>query len=304
MLKIQKYKDLLLWISTQISIEVVKRFIGLLCFIFSTLVYAQKPEVDILITTFSPFGSSKANWSQDIALRVKDLLIAEEQDTPLNISICNLSVSYQNSFNQAKDCFNQLSHSPKLVISLGEAACDLRLETAALNFISSSTQDEDGLSRQGEKIDRMGSDKVPFNSLVQKMYCSLDSNHRSQVLVSASPGGYVCNQLAYQFGDFLIKKNVPYSFIHVPNNNCAQKLIEQSAQSISKMVSLTLPFTDEKHEESSLICEKLPTEISQIKKFRKIMKSYKSDIDKKCQNEFLYKLKAKLKEWKPQNSTY
>ncbi len=110
-------------------------------------------------------------------------------------------------------------------------------------------------------------------------------------------------------GSFFSKKQIPYSFIHVPNHKCSgdkKNYIESSAKSISSMITHIFPFIDNESSQfnKKLICEPLPTEISQIKEFKNIMNTYSETIDPQCGMEFSRKLKSKLKKWKPDGGIY
>lgn len=198
----------------------------------------------VLLTSFDPFGGSAANNSQPIAQLLQQH--PEWMGANLQVQVCNLPVIYDQGAARAMDCVNQFK--PDIVVSMGEAACSLQIETAATNLDDTpGSPDNAGLIREGTEIISGGPARSPFQFPVQAMYCGLDSMS-APVVVSESPGAFVCNNVAYHLSQSLVSqslanpsigsKPIPFTFIHVPNSECSAKQKDpvRNAKTIAQML--------------------------------------------------------------------
>jgi pyrrolidone-carboxylate peptidase len=265
---------------------------------------AQSMNKHILVTAFEPFGFSTVNRSIDTAQSIKSNL----QKNGFIVDICILPVIYNEAAKQAIDCFLKSKTKPLAVISLGEGGCDTRLETAAHNRDSApGFPDNQGNIRTGTLIDETASKNISFKGFVIDMYCAFPSDIRSSVSISESPGGFVCNNTAFILGNYFSKINVPYTFIHVPNNMCSEGTKE--AEKVGKNLAFALsknPLFNlaNKFLNFETICNKLPTTIKQTVEFLEIIEENKKNLNIQCGKEFILKLKKRLELWVEKNSTY
>jgi len=190
--------------------------------------------IHILLTSFDPFGGSSTNNSQPIVR----LLSEQASSIGANVVIhtCNLPVVYDQGAAAAMQCVAQ--EKPDVVVSFGEAACSLRIETAATNLDNApGFPDNAGQYRSNSVIVPGGPARSGFAFPVQAMSCALDSSS-APVEVSVSPGAFVCNNLAYHLSQELTAKRIPFTFIHVPNSQCSDSEAdpEVNAQTIAQML--------------------------------------------------------------------
>lgn len=193
------------------------------------------PPYKVMLTSFDPFGGSKANNSQPIVAELAKM--AATIGPNITIETCNLPVVYDLGAQTAMDCYNKLK--PDAVISFGEAACSIRIETAATNLDNTpGAPDNDGNERAGTPIIANGPERSGFNFPVEAMFCTLPSSG-SNVDVSRSPGNFVCNNVAYHMSQNLESRNIPFTFIHVPNSQCSdnEKDPVANAKTIATMLS-------------------------------------------------------------------
>ena len=176
------------------------------------------PKQTVLFTTFDPFGGSPTNNTQAIGA-----LLRAHPDwigPGTSVTICNLPVVYGEAPKQALDCIAR--EKPDLVVSLGEAGCSLQVESAANNSDDTpGFPDNAGVVREAQPIVPGGPARLGFAFPVEAMMCAIDPDGLSGVIASISPGNFVCNNLAYSLAYQLGPKNLPFTFIHVPNSRCA-----------------------------------------------------------------------------------
>jgi hypothetical protein len=143
------------------------------------------------------------------------------------------------------------------------------------------------------------------------LYCSADSQTQKSITVSESPGGFVCNNTAYNLGIFFDKLKVPYSFIHVPSHVCkdegnSDEPAQSAGNQLARLIKDNLTVFQGKifKGEYKKICNYLPTSVAQIDQFKQIISSVQNESSQKCDEDFLAKLKERLLLWTPKNSTY
>jgi pyrrolidone-carboxylate peptidase len=185
----------------------------------STALAAHKRTV--LITAFEPFGDSKVNWSVTVANRIA---FAHQQfGKDVEIKVCVLPVVYDRAAQKAMECYEAMKPKPVAVLSLGEGFCAISLETAEHNLDSTSAPDNAGNVRMNHIIDKRYPESVGMTLPVDDLFCSshLEPQEVRHTVISASPGGFVCNNTAFHLAAKFNELHVPYGFIHVPSNACA-----------------------------------------------------------------------------------
>lgn len=174
----------------------------------------------VLITYFEPFDGAKENASEVIAKQ-----ISADRGLGVDIEICRLPVVYDQAGEEAKKCFEKSDPKPGYVISLGEFDCNLKFETGAHNRDMSPNPDNQGELREGKVIDPTGPTSVPMSFPIDEVLCGseLTSAERSLIVLSASPGGFVCNNTAFTLARYFRQstRSPRYGFVHVPSHDCA-----------------------------------------------------------------------------------
>lgn len=178
---------------------------------------AQAREL-ILLTGFEPFGGSARNLSWEIAekLAADPTLVGQD----LEIRVCKLPVIYDQAADVALRCLDELPHAPLFMVSLGEAECQIQLETAASNLDNHNMPDNAGEVRRAHRIIPNAEARIGFRFPVQAMFCKIPPA-TGHILGSISPGYYVCNNTAFHLAHRLRDRGLPFTFIHVPNSKCA-----------------------------------------------------------------------------------
>lgn len=192
----------------------------------------------ILLTSFDPFGGSSANNTQAIVANLAQM--AATLGTDVEVETCNLPVVYDAGAKAAMDCVAQVQ--PNAVVSFGEADCSIQVETAATNWDGTQDYpDNAGQVRNGSVILADGPQRSALDFPVPAMYCTL-GDQASSVVVSTSPGAFVCNNTAYLLSQELEPKGIPFTFIHVPNTQCAPSQVDPAANSatIARMLQAAI----------------------------------------------------------------
>ncbi len=195
---------------------------------------AQKP-FRLLITSFDPFHGASTNNTQAIAAQLKNIL-PNKLGAPIEIRICNLSVVYDVAAHQAMQCVDDFQ--PDAVVSMGEAYCTVRLETAATNWDNDTWADNAGQIRSGSVIIPGGPQRSGFVFPVSDLFCTFQPANPPNTVISHDPGGFVCNNTAYHLSETLKKLHIVFTFIHVPNAQCPAKQADSTtnAQTIATML--------------------------------------------------------------------
>jgi pyroglutamyl-peptidase len=193
------------------------------------------PPYKVMLTSFDPFDGSTANNSQAVVAKLAAM--ARSIGPNITIETCNLPVVYDVGAQTALDCFNKLK--PDAVVSLGEADCSILIETAATNLDDTAgVADNAGNIRTNSPIVAGGPERSGFNFPVEAMFCALPASG-SNVDLSISPGGFVCNNVAYHMSQNMEAKNIPFTFIHVPNAECSSAQMDPTtnANTIAPMLA-------------------------------------------------------------------
>jgi pyrrolidone-carboxylate peptidase len=193
----------------------------------------------VLFTTFDPFGGSSANNTQPIGALLK--AHPEWLGAATDVAVCNLPVVYDEAPKAAMDCIRQ--ENPSIVVSLGEADCALRVESAANNLDDvPGFPDNAGNVHVQREIIPGAPARLGFQFPVEAILCALDPEGKAGIDASISPGNFVCNNTAFTLTHALARSRTPFTFIHVPNSNCRADLKdpEKNAHLIAQGVAAAL----------------------------------------------------------------
>lgn len=197
--------------------------LALFFFLYSVATWARPV---VLLGHFDTFGRASFNNSE----RVAKILLKEVSNHPeFELKICSLETVFDKSFFQLEDCFKALDTTPRLVLALGEANCNFKVETMARNRDHTKGPDNDGIERKNSIIIPGGPNEIGFLYALPQMYCSLSQPERSKIQVSNNAGSFVCNNLAYQFAYHY--PDTEFGFIHVPSSFC-RNLSEKTQMSV------------------------------------------------------------------------
>jgi len=172
-----------------------------------------------LFTSFEPFGGRSQNLSQEVVTELIKLMDQAHPDWV--VSSCILPVVYDRAAAVAQECLKKLD-LVDTVISFGEGGCQMRLETAAHNWDQApGFPDNDGNIRSGSPIFLGAPPHLGLRWPADQMFCALSEADQSKVLISESPGAFVCNNTAYRLAAGLSNVSLlQYGFIHVPPKSC------------------------------------------------------------------------------------
>lgn len=224
----------------------------------------------VLLSYYDAFGEAPFNNSQVIAKEV----YKEMQNTSVELHLCALNTVFDKSYNQLEDCLKGLDRSPELVLGLGEAACEMKVEMVGRNLDKTFGPDNEGQERNNTPIVPHGEKYLGFTYPLAEMYCALEKDERKNIVVSNSAGSFVCNNTAYQFSHFY--PGLASGFIHVPANNC-QGLEEKNKIIIQKLVKMIKRGSELTAENAP----RLPTTKKEINEARQNLPGNES-----CQQEF------------------
>ena len=201
----------------------------LLPLLISTTAWA-KPVV--LLGHFDAFGNSYINNATEIALE----LVKRNKDHPdFELKLCELKTVFDKSYYQLEDCLKALPEAPKMVLGLGEANCNIKIETMGRNLDNTKGPDNEGIERKNEIIIPGAPAEFGFNYPLPQMYCALAPKERNLLEVSNNAGSFVCNNLAYQFS--YKYQDTVFGFIHVPAHNC-RDISERSEVAIDLLTKM------------------------------------------------------------------
>ncbi len=170
----------------------------------------------VLVTYYDPFNKAPLNNSETVAKLVAEKL---KDSKDVAVKLCPLNTIYDKAWDQQEACIKALPEEPKLVLGLGEAFCEFKVELVARNFdLTTNAPDNAGVARTGRPIIPGATYAFGFTYPLADMYCALHKRDRKLMNVSNNAGSFVCNNTAYQ-----MTYNYPettYGFIHVPSYHC------------------------------------------------------------------------------------
>ena len=190
------------------------------------------------LTGFGPFSGVEQNPTEQLVQRLQN------QSFPgLSLTTDILPVSYKGSFRHAQTALREQSF--KTILHLGVSTKDntLRLERQAINSMSASIPDNDGIINLNLSIDEVMPSShvlqtgVELEELVQSL-----QEQGTEVKISKDAGQYVCNALYYQSLQWAQKQTETPQvlFVHVPQvgnvseegNLWTLESLEESIQSL------------------------------------------------------------------------
>lgn len=161
----------------------------------------------ILLTAFSPFNGATENTSLAVVTNLAELLSKHKTQ------VLELPVAFANSHKVAISTAKQFR--PDIILSFGEDATrnSINVETQAYNQQQATIPDNDGFQPKGKAIIHGGIPTIATNFPIwpKAVVASLRQTPWPMEL-SANPGGFVCNHLAYH----LYSSPFPTLFMHVP----------------------------------------------------------------------------------------
>ena len=161
----------------------------------------------ILLTAFSPFNGATENTSLAVVTNLAELLPNHKTQ------VLELPVAFANSHKVAISTAKQFR--PDIILSFGEDATrnSINVETQAYNQQQATIPDNDGFQPKGKAIIPGGIPTIATNFPIwpKAVVASLRQTPWPMEL-SANPGGFVCNHLAYH----LYSSPFPTLFMHVP----------------------------------------------------------------------------------------
>ena len=161
----------------------------------------------ILLTAFSPFNGATENTSLAVVTNLAELLPNHKT------LVLELPVAFANSHKVAISTAKQFR--PDIILSFGEDATrnSINVETQAYNQQQATIPDNDGFQPKGKAIIPGGIPTIATNFPIwpKAVVASLRQTPWPMEL-SANPGGFVCNHLAYH----LYSSPFPTLFMHVP----------------------------------------------------------------------------------------
>ena len=161
----------------------------------------------ILLTAFSPFNGATENTSLAVVTNLAELLSKHKTQ------VLELPVAFANSHKVAISTAKQFR--PDIILSFGEDATrnSINVETQAYNQQQATIPDNDGFQPKGKAIIPGGIPTIATNFPIwpKAVVASLRQTPWPMEL-SANPGGFVCNHLAYH----LYSSPFPTLFMHVP----------------------------------------------------------------------------------------
>ena len=161
----------------------------------------------ILLTAFSPFNGATENTSLAVVTNLEELLSKHKTQ------VLELPVAFANSHKVAISTAKQFR--PDIILSFGEDTTrnSINVETQAYNQQQATIPDNDGFQPKGKAIIPGGIPTIATNFPIwpKAVVASLRQTPWPMEL-SANPGGFVCNHLAYH----LYSSPFPTLFMHVP----------------------------------------------------------------------------------------
>jgi pyrrolidone-carboxylate peptidase len=251
-------------------------------------VVSAKPTV--LISYFDAFHRASFNNSEKVARALESKFSGPL--SPIRIKLCPLNTVFDKAYAQSEECLKKTNPYPTLFLGLGEATCDLKIESIMRNRDKTSGADNEGNHRHNTLIITEGPQYLGLRYPLAHMYCGLSSSERKQLDVSNNAGSFVCNNTAYQMSYFY--PEIQYGFIHVPGNNCSNlaERTENSIRMLEKMITQGVSFLENSAARTyslphSTNDSRLPTTKDELQSLKKIL--MRAD---QCLYEFVSRSKA------------
>ena len=239
--------------------------------LFSTSTWARPV---VLLGHFDAFGKAPFNNSERVAKKIFEKM---KNHPDVDVRLCSLQTVFDKSYFELEDCMRSLTDAPAMVLGLGEANCNFKIETMGRNLDRTKGPDNEGNERNNTPIIPEGPEQLGLKYPLPEMYCSLPLNDRKEIEVSNSAGSFVCNNLAYQFA--YNYKEIVFGFIHVPAHNC-RNLEKKTITSIRNLESMILTAV------KTFKVSRLPTKKNELELLRE---RFRNDS---CLSEFYKRTKG------------
>lgn len=230
----------------------------------------------VLLSYYDAFGDAPFNNSETIALEVNKLM----ENSSIELHLCALSTVFDKSYGELENCLKTLQKMPQLVLGLGEAACEMKIEILGRNLDKTYGPDNEGQERNNIEIIPGSQKFLGFTYPLSEMYCSLNAKERKDIVVSNNAGSFVCNNTAYQFSHYY--PELASGFIHVPANNCQGLAVKNPAivKNLVKMIKHAVELP-------SKYPSRLPTTKKEIQEARRNLERSES-----CKLEFFNRVRG------------
>lgn len=260
---------------------------GLLLPLFLLGLSWAKPQV--LVSYYDAFDGASFNNSERVALGLK----AQFQDSDkVGITLCRLPTIYDKAFTELETCLSAMPDRPTLILGLGEAGCDMKLELVVKNNDFNKRPDNSGERRYNSPIMSSGPAVLGLRYPLPEMYCSLSYDERDDLIISSNAGSFVCNNTSYQLSSRY--PDIPSGFIHVPAQNCRnlEKKTQVSITNLKTMITRGMEFLESDFEVTPAIPHpsnslRLPTSKKELEVARFALQDQKS-----CLLDFMMKARG------------
>lgn len=168
----------------------------------------------VLVTAFKPFNNQSINFSMEVLKHIQ------------NVDKMIIDVVYDDCYLELKNKLDLEKYD--LIVALGEARSrnNLTLEIQAKNISSCSLQDNKGVLKTNEVIDKLLPDIIKTNVYIDKCNDYIDFSYDA--------GKFVCNNLYFHLLKNYEDKSI---FIHVPNCNNDETEYIKYAKIINKVIT-------------------------------------------------------------------
>ncbi len=203
----------------------------------------------ILVSYYDSFNKAPFNNSEKVA---RELEASLKSESAFEIKLCALKTVFDKSYVELEKCVKALPEKPLMILGLGEATCDLKIETMLRNEDQTFGPDNEGNNRDKTNIIPEAPKAIGLRYPLPQMYCSVAKSDRKDIEVSNSAGSFVCNNTAFQMSYYY--PEIQSGFIHVPAHNC-KKLEEKTKKAIevlSAMIKTAASFLSEDLDRATL----------------------------------------------------
>jgi pyrrolidone-carboxylate peptidase len=195
----------------------------------------------LIVTYFEPFDGRSGNRSETLARELSKKPELTERFSA--VRLCRVPVVYDAAPRIALDCIRTPEGASigtatrPWVLSLGEWKGEsLRIETAAHNRDHAPNQpDNDGKTRSESPILPGGEPSLGFRFPMTELFSSPKLRSLSP-RVSPSPGGFLCNHLAYHLTRELAHDDTPFLFVHTGYED--SRPVPSEANALAEALSL------------------------------------------------------------------
>jgi len=191
----------------------------------------------VLLTGFDPFNGEKINPAYESAILVADQIG----------DFCIYKLEVPTLYNQASKVIIRKIEEihPDVVLMLGQAGGrdSISLEKVAINYRNATIGDNHGVIYLGEQIDSNCENAIFTNIDIETILKQLKQDNYN-VKISLSAGGFICNETFFNVGNYCLKNNMKFEFIHVPylpsqaKENLPSMELDEMVKTISRFIEL------------------------------------------------------------------